>query len=69
MRLRFTPMPAEVCVGQILEIRGRVLRVVGFDPMGVADRHFDLEDCMNGKLVRLPVDDVERAAARTAAAA
>jgi hypothetical protein len=62
-------MPAEVSVGQIVEIRGRVLRVVGFDPMGVEDRHFDLEDCMSGKLVRLPVDDVERAARATAAAA
>jgi hypothetical protein len=69
VRLRLTPMPAEVSVGQIVEIRGRVLRVVGFDPMGVADRHFDLEDCMSGKVVRLPVDDVEQAFARTAAAA
>ena len=62
-------MPYEVRVGQIVEISGRVLRVVGFDPMGISDRHFDLEDCMNGKPVRVPVREVEQAAARAASAA
>ena len=59
-------MSDEVTVGQIVEIRGRVLRVVGFDPMGVSDRKVSLEDCMSGKPVQVPVDEVERAARRRA---
>jgi hypothetical protein len=62
-------MSDEVTVGQIVEIRGRVLRVVGFDPMGVSDRKVSLEDCMSGKPVQVPVDEVERAARSSAAAA
>ena len=62
-------MSDEVTVGQIVEIRGRVLRIVGFDPMGVSDRKVSLEDCMNGKAVQVPVDEVERAARSSVAAA
>ncbi|HEY4411510.1 MAG TPA: hypothetical protein VGN06_00810 [Gaiellaceae bacterium] len=62
-------MSNELTVGQIVEIRGRVLRIVGFDPMGVSERKVQLVDCMNGRPDEVPVDEVERAARASAAAA
>jgi hypothetical protein len=62
-------MSDEVTVGQIVEVSGRVLRIVGFDPMGVKDQKVELVDCANGKPVSVPIEDVRRAARASAAAA
>jgi hypothetical protein len=58
----------ELAVGQRVSIGGRVLRVIGFDPMGVSDRQVALVDCQTGEERRLLIDEVERAACENAAA-
>jgi hypothetical protein len=40
----------ELTVGQLVSLGGRVLRVSGFDPMGVSSRQVELEDCKTGEL-------------------
>jgi hypothetical protein len=56
-------------VGQLVSLGGRVLRVLGFDPMGVSDRQVELEDCKTGEPRRVPLDLLERAASADVAAA
>jgi len=59
----------ELTVGQLVTICGRTQRVVGFDPMGVAQRHVELEDCTTHELSRVPVEELEPAARGDVAAA
>jgi hypothetical protein len=50
----------ELTVGQLISLAGRLLRVSGFDPMGVSSRQVELEDCKTGELCRVPLDELER---------
>ena len=59
----------ELTVGQLVSLGGRVLRVSGFDPMGVSSRQVELEDCKTGELCRVPLDELERHGREDVAAA
>jgi hypothetical protein len=59
----------ELTMGRLITFDGRVLRIVGFDPMGVSSRQVELEDCKTGDLRRVPLDELEQNAIEAVAAA
>lgn len=59
----------ELRIGRLITFGGRVMRVSGFDPMGVSSRQVELEDCKTGELRRVPLDEVERHASEDVVAA
>jgi hypothetical protein len=59
----------ELTVGQLVTIDRRVLRITGFDPMGMEERQVELEDRKTGERLRLPVERLEPVAHDNVAAA
>jgi len=49
----------ELTIGQLVSLGGRVLRVIGFDPMSVSERQVQLEDCRTGELRRVAFAQVD----------
>lgn len=58
----------ELTVGQLVTIDRRVLRITGFDPMGMEERQVELEDCKTGERLHLPVEKLELGAHKHVAA-
>jgi hypothetical protein len=49
-------------IGDLVIWRGRSYRLLGFDPMSVADPRAHLEDLETGERVLVPTDELEDAA-------
>jgi len=48
-------------IGDLVIWRGRTYRLLGFDPMSVADPRAHLETADTGERVLVPIDEVEDA--------
>ena len=46
-------------IGDLVIWRGRLYRLLGFDPMSVADRRAHLEDLETRERVLVPADELE----------
>jgi hypothetical protein len=65
---RMTGAAPEISLGQLVRWNGRMLRVVGFDPMSIPDRRVELEDVNGGKTIRVRLDELGSRGRHSAAA-
>ena len=52
--------PAAFQIGDLVTWRGRLCVLRGIDPMSVAERRADLEECASGERLRPPLDELSR---------
>jgi hypothetical protein len=52
------PSPAAMKIGDLVIYQGGVYVLRGFDPMGVPDRHVQLEDPATGESLSAPLAEV-----------